>query len=235
MVISRLKPFCYKLSGPVYCVFLLLMYAFTFTFAVESHMIRIILIALYFAISAFFLIGMYKSVDEVANVAATFLLLLLLLPLVFKPLLLIPLPGLIIIFFKYKKWRIIRYVFFILCIVLYCIAGLIGYLAYVFSGFGSITELQKIPSPDGQYVLIVQESDQGALGGSVSAFVEKNVPKMSFIGIAKRMTDKEVGRKRLYYGYFGEKPNLSWINTNEIRIYDRVINIFDYAEWINKK
>ena len=233
--LNSLKSLYFKFSGILFCAFIILLYVFTKNYAVVSYSLKVTLICIYFAISTILLFGMYKSKGEIPNLVAALTLPILMIPMVIKPLLLIPLIGLIFLYFKFKKWRMICSIALVIFVVLYCIAGFLSFLASIFSGMVLVTDVQKVQSPNGQYMLILQESDEGALGGSVSVLIENNIIRKSFAGIVKRKTDLQTGRKELYYGHWGERPKISWLDNKTVEINGRKFNIFKYEEWINKK
>lgn len=231
--IEKLKYFYFKYSGFLLVYFIILIYVFSYNFAVESYRTKNIFICIYFLITAILLFGIYKSKGEVPNLIALLILPLLMLPMLANPILLIPLIGLFILYFRFRKWRVIYIIavilFVILYIAVYIIAGFLSLVVAYFSLWGVVNDTQKIQSPNGEYVLIIREIDQGALGGDVYVLVDYNNHRKSFLGIVKRGKDI----KSLYSGSWGDIPKISWIDNETVMINDRKFNIFNFEKWNN--
>ncbi len=230
---SKLKSLFFKYSGLLFCAFIIMLYLFTHYYAVESVTLKVILICIYFIVTITLLYGMYKSNSAKLNLIAALLLPLLMVPMIANPILLIPLIGILFLYYKFNKWRTTFIIALVIFAIMFCIAGFLNYLASIFSGFGIITDLQDIPSPNGQYSLILRESDEGALGGSVEVLVEENISSKQILGIVKRVNSSD--RKILYYGHWGERPEISWVDDENVRVNGREFNVFDYDKWNNKK
>ena len=228
-----LKLSFFKYSGVSFCIFLILLYLFTFNFVVESTILKTILISTYYVIAAVSLFGMYKSEHEKLTRVTALLLPLLLLPMVYSPVLLIPLIGLLFLLSRFKEWKTLRNKAISAFVVLDLIAGYVSFVASIFSGLAVVSDLKIIVSPNQEHILILRESDHGAFGGSVSVLVEDNIPKASFAGIVSKKSDLQTDRKVLYYGRWDSRPELSWIDNENVEIDGRVFNIYNYEKWYN--
>lgn len=97
---------------------------------------------------------------------------------------------------------------FYICIIL------ISIFAAMLGDFGSETTLGNLPSPNGQYQLLVIDSDQGALGGNT--FIEL---KQIYSGVIKRQC------RTLYIGPWGDRPTVKWLDNETALVNNQPINI----------
>jgi len=178
---------------------------------------EILLTIVYFIVAIILLFGMFKTKYERPTVVATLLLPILTIPLIFlKPILLIPLIVLWVINIMYQN----KYIYFFVFFIFILIYSVLGSFNLIFSGFVEITDIEVIPSPNGSYNLILREIDQGALGGDVAVLIESK----SFLGIIKR------NRQTLSFGYWGYRPELSWVDNDTVEINGKQFNIFNNEE-----
>jgi hypothetical protein len=214
----KLKNLYYKYCGILFCIFIILIYFFESTYAVEVYGVKVFLLCIYFVLSGIFLFGIFKSRGERQNLLASLALPVIMLPMLLKPILLIPLIGIIVLYFKFKNWRIIGSVALVLFVILYSCFGYISIIINAFSGMVEVTVIQEISSPDVRHKLLLQERDEGALGGSVSVLVHDNVEGKEFLGIVRRETDSVLHSKELYYGHWGDRPAISWVDNKTVMI-----------------
>lgn len=188
--------------GNKYCVFMIVVIVFSNCFMVNADFLKVLLTVFYYLVSIMFMSAMFKAPEDQANIAAALTLPALML-LTLKSILFVAVTGILLFYIKSKKRRIIQYFAFCLYIFIF---GVIGLLAFVFSDAVKITN-QEIPSPNREYIVIVSEADQGALGGSVTAVVKKNRP----IILAGE-------QRRIYQGRWGSRPNILWIDNKTIGV-----------------
>jgi hypothetical protein len=62
---------------------------------------------------------MYRSKGELPNLVAALILPVLMIPMVLNPILFIPLIGLVFLYFRFKKWRVICTIALVIFVVLY--------------------------------------------------------------------------------------------------------------------
>lgn len=76
------------------------------------------------------------------------------------------------------------------------------------AGIGSLvttTDYVRAPSPDGKWLLVAEQIDEGALGGSVGVWVERNL-----LGVLTL-------RRDVYGGDWGQ-PKVRWIGAHTVRV-----------------
>lgn len=99
----------------------------------------------------------------------------------------------------------------------------VGILGICLGNFGANTVIDQQYSPNGIHRTITIDSDQGALGGDTVIILER-----MYFGIAKKNI------KTLYHGYWGEKPNVIWVDNNTVKINEIDMNIDTSKTWENK-
>jgi len=92
-------------------------------------------------------------------------------------------------------------------ILIYASLILVGILGICLSYFVTNKVIDKQYSPSGIYRTITIDSDQGALGGDTFVVLEK-----IYFGNIARNT------KTLYEGDWGEKPEVIWVDDNNVKI-----------------
>ena len=112
-------------------------------------------------------------------------------------------------------------------IILYSIFITIGILGLLFGDliqFGLNTIIDQQYSPNKAYRTVTVDNDQGALGGNTYVDLEK-----IYFGIVKRPL------KTLYYGRWGEKPKVLWLDENIVSIKGREMDIRTSEAWDTRK
>jgi hypothetical protein len=110
--------------------------------------------------------------------------------------------------FEGKRALKIIAVFISSCLLLVSMLLSMLFLAFGFflSDFGLTEEIRTVPSPKGNYSLVVVNVDQGALGGNTLINVRR-----SYLGMVE-------WKRRIYIGRWGEQPNIEWVGNYEIRV-----------------
>lgn len=103
----------------------------------------------------------------------------------------------------------------IIGISVYLIFSTIGIFGLFNGGFVENTVIDMQYSPNKMYRIVTIDSEQETLGGDTYVYVEK-----IYYGIVKRDI------KTLYEGDWDEKPQVNWIDNDNVKIYDRKINIY---------
>jgi hypothetical protein len=234
---ERVKNSFYYSSGIGILALLIAAYFFNSMFVVESKVVYYTLQIIFVVTFLVLLCEIYKGQESRFNTVLLIVMPLLLTPYVTIPLLLLPLAGVIIIYLlniKAKKRKNLFIKALIFYCVFFCLVSIAAVFASFFSGLVCITTLEEVVSPDKSKVIVVTESDEGALGGSVSVYTQKRIEKHSFFGISERFSDKKVGKRRLYFGRYGERPKVEWVDNENIKINNKKFNILTSSEWVIK-
>ncbi len=97
-------------------------------------------------------------------------------------------------------------------------------ITLTFGNFGSNTVVDEINSPDGQHILQIVDSDQGALGGDtiVKVYKNKNCDINLFVIFLKKTP------KIIYIGDWQEYKSMTvkWKNNHEVLINNKKYNIY---------
>ena len=91
---------------------------------------------------------------------------------------------------------------------------LLGSFSSSVGGFVKTREIREIPSPNGNYYLVLANSDQGALGGNSLVYVKRVFP-----GLIQ-------WKRTLYIGSWGEELNIKWVENHKVSINEKEVNIF---------
>jgi hypothetical protein len=110
--------------------------------------------------------------------------------------------------FEGKRTLKIIALFISSCLLLVSIILSMLFLAFGFflTDFVLTEEIRTVPSPNGNYSLVVVNVDQGALGGNTLINVRR-----SYLGMVE-------WKGRIYIGRWGEQPNIEWAGNHEISV-----------------
>jgi hypothetical protein len=211
-----------KISGLIYIWFILSVGHFNANYVVTDSVLRVILLILYFLISAMFIFGMFRSKDHIINRicgAALPFAMFVFMDHMDHPVFLIPVIGIFIYFIYLRKSHFLYFIGTTAIIGIIFLCFVFFYL--LFLNFGEDTTLAQIPSPSGQYVLISVEHDEGALGGGVTVTAKKEFHSQDLLTFYKK------GNWFLYGGDWGEKPNVAWIDDCTISVNGRMYKLTD--------
>lgn len=209
---ENIKHWYFNNPGIKYSIFMILVIIFLNCFLVRADSLKILLVALYYGLSIKFILAMLKAAEDKVNIGAALVLPFLML-LTIESVWFLPAIGILLFYIKSTKWRVIQRISLGLYIFVF---GVIGLLAFFFSGAVKITE-QEYPSPNNGYIMIFRESDQGALGGDIRIVVHRNA------AIINRFSDI----KEIYKGRWGERPNMFWLDNETILINGKRIDILE--------
>lgn len=155
-----------------------------------------------------------------------------------KPILAIPLVGLIIAYCLKKN---VKYKLVILFITLGWVILIIG-LSFIFTivsfimtadvGFPMETILNEKVSPNGELKITVKELDQGALGGEIVVSVEsvddevKVINDINILGIIEKKYIQKPFSKYIECFSWGEEPIIDWIDNRIIKVNNKTYDIY---------
>ncbi|NPV92543.1 MAG: hypothetical protein HPY50_17395 [Firmicutes bacterium] len=210
----RLSKVLFDYMGIVYVALIIAAILFYFIgFELISVTASMVCYTLYFIVAALGILSLTKGRFKVINIVIFILLPVLYLILVFiYPLLVVP--SIFVIIFSLKKRIIALYYAIVSSIVL---AGLIFLLPIILIGsIGEITKISEIPSPNGQYVMVEIESDEGALGGSVTVKLDRVI----ISGIL-------IKHEKILHTYkWSFRPSMKWIDNENVELDGKQYNIF---------
>ncbi|WP_055666077.1 DUF5412 family protein [Desnuesiella massiliensis] len=125
--------------------------------------------------------------------------------------------------FFFKDINSLRKAAGILIYSIFITIGILGLLIKL-EQFGSNTTIDQQYSSNKAYRTVTVDNDQGALGGNTLVDLEK-----IYFGTIKRPV------KTLYYGRWGEKPKVLWLDENIVSIKGREMDIRTSEAWDTRK
>lgn len=190
-------------------------------FAIINTTISNVFKVLYFILLIGAIMSFYKSEKKNANALMLIFLptLLLFSGIPFKVVTLVMVCPL----FFFKDINPLRKAAGILIYSVFFTIGILG-LLIKFKQFGANIIIDQQYSPNKTYRTVTIDNDQGALGGNTFVDLEK-----IYFGTIKRSV------KTLYYGRWGEKPKVLWLDENIVSIKGREMDIRTSKAWDTRK
>jgi hypothetical protein len=103
--------------------------------------------------------------------------------------------------------------------------AIIYFLGFLFSGVSQDTIISEMTSPNGNYIAIVDESDQGAMGGDVYVTVREKSITITLGFLGKLISNPKGNIK--YHGEWGDRPTVKFMNDDTLSINGKEVNIQD--------
>lgn len=223
MIILSVKAFITKGGVITYIIIITLAIIFNMLgFAIINTAVSNAFKVLYFVLLIGAIISFYKSEKKNTNALILIFLPILLLfsGIPFKVATMVMLCPL----FFFKDINPLRKAAGILIYSIFIAIGILSLLFGDFIKFGANTIIDQQYSPNKAYKTVTVDNDQGALGGNTLVNLEK-----IYFGTIKRPV------KTLYYGRWGEKPKVLWLDKNIVSINGREMNISTSEAWDTRK
>lgn len=194
-------------------------------FAIINTAVSNVFKVLYFMLLIGAIMSFYKSEKKNANALMLIFLPILLLfsGIPFKVATMVMICPL----FFFKDINPLRKAAGILIYSIFITIGILGLLIVKFGDFGKFsfnTVIDQQYSPNKAHRTVTVDNNQGALGGNTLVNLEK-----IYFGAIKRPV------KTLYYGRWGEKPKVLWLDENIVSIKGREMDIRTSKAWDTRK
>jgi hypothetical protein len=194
--------------------------------------------AIYYIITLVTIIGLFfKREHLIITIITPFLLpMFLIISILYIGDFLIVIPTLIsviLINFVTKGKILFKIISLCICILPFFAIVIMYFLGFLFSGVSQDTIISEITSPNGKYIAVIDESDQGAMGGDVYVTVRKKSITISFGFLGKLVSNPKV--QTMYQGDWGERPTVKFIDDNTLLINGKEAYIQDDTTIDNRK